>query len=159
MNSPASAPPLDGATLNAIATGFADAFNREDLDAVMAHFTDDAVYHTFDGRSPRGRDAVRAEFAPQFARRFGRLFFAQELAFVDAAAQTVVMTWTCEHHPDPGQGARNRVLPALLDVLFGTRVRGWQGLDVLRFRGTLICEKRTYARAPLPLLRAAGAPA
>ena len=158
MNAPdSSTPPLDSATLGAIAREFAAAFNQEDLDAVMAHFTDDAVYHTFDGGSPRGRAAVRAEFAPQFARRYGRLHFAQECEFIDVSAQTVVMTWTCEHHPEPGTGFANRVLPAFLDIAFKRQVRGWQGLDILRFRGRLICEKRTYARAPLPLLRPAGA--
>ena len=54
--------------LRAIAAGF----DRHDLDAIMAHFADDAVFETPRGTEPWGRrvvgkDAVRAAFGDRFA--------------------------------------------------------------------------------------------
>jgi ketosteroid isomerase-like protein len=56
------------AMLQAIATGF----DTHDLDAIMAHFTDDAVFESPRGPDPWGtrfvgRDAVREAFAGRFA--------------------------------------------------------------------------------------------
>ena len=50
----------------------ADAFNRHDLDAIMAFFADDAVFETPRGPEPYGRrfvgaDEVREGFAARFA--------------------------------------------------------------------------------------------
>ncbi len=45
---------------------FTDAFNREDLDAVMAYFADDGFYDAFHGTRHPGKDAIRAAFVPQF---------------------------------------------------------------------------------------------
>jgi ketosteroid isomerase-like protein len=50
----------------------AAAFDRHDLDAIMAHFADDAVFETPRGPEPWGRRvtghaAVRAAFADRFA--------------------------------------------------------------------------------------------
>src|SRR3972149_8385347 len=50
----------------------AAAFARHDLDAIMAHFTDGAVFETPRGTEPRGRrmvgtEAERAAFADRFA--------------------------------------------------------------------------------------------
>ena len=51
---------------------FCEAFNRRDLDAVMAHMTDDCVFDTSagperEGRRYRGQDEVRRGFAEVFA--------------------------------------------------------------------------------------------
>ncbi len=50
----------------------ASAFDRHDLDAIMAHFTDEAVFETPRGPDPWGRrvagkEGVRAAFADRFA--------------------------------------------------------------------------------------------
>lgn len=55
-------------TLQAIADGF----NRHDLDAIMAHFADDAVYESPRGPNPwggryEGKAAVREGFAARFS--------------------------------------------------------------------------------------------
>jgi taurine dehydrogenase small subunit len=56
----------------AMLRAIADAFDRHDLDAIMAHFTDDAVFETPRGGEPWGRrvsgaEAVRNAFADRFA--------------------------------------------------------------------------------------------
>ena len=51
---------------------FCDAFNRHDLDDLMAHMTEDCIFDASAGREQQGtryvgRDAVRAGFADVFA--------------------------------------------------------------------------------------------
>ena len=60
------------AELEDLVVRFTDAFNREDLDAVMAFFADDAVYDEFDGQRRVGKAAIRAAFEPQFRGDFGK---------------------------------------------------------------------------------------
>jgi ketosteroid isomerase-like protein len=114
---------------------FTDAFNRNDLDGVMAWFTDDIVYEQFDGQVAEGRAAVREAFAPQFAGAFGRMRFDEEDCFVDAEARRALISWTCS-----------------LDD--GTKARGWQGLDILHFADDgRISRKLTYGKARKLVLR------
>jgi ketosteroid isomerase-like protein len=52
-------------------TGFLEAFNRHDLDAIMAYFHDDCVFYMPRGRAPRGdcyvgKQEVRAGLATRF---------------------------------------------------------------------------------------------
>jgi ketosteroid isomerase-like protein len=65
----------------------AAAFDRHDLDAIMAHFTDDAVFETPRGpdawgRRAIGREAVRAAFADRFA-SIPDVRYQQDVHFVD----------------------------------------------------------------------------
>lgn len=51
--------------------GFLEAFNRHDLDAIMAYFADDCVFYMPRGSSPRGdryvgKDEVRAGLSKRF---------------------------------------------------------------------------------------------
>lgn len=110
---------------------FTDGFNRDDLDAVMAFFADDAVYDEFDGRRHTGRDAIRAAFEPQFRGDFGRIRFHEEDLFVDPAAGRALIAWTCTLESDG-------------------KTRAWRGLDVLHVRDGKIVVKETYAKAERP---------
>lgn len=114
---------------------FTQAFNREDLDAVMGYFADDAVYDEFNGTRSVGKDAIRKAFAPQFAGAYGRIRFHEEDLFVDAESGKAMVRWTCTLENDE-------------------RFGGWRGLDLLHFRGERLIEKHTYAKAELPALRA-----
>lgn len=145
---------MDRHGLEELVTRFCDAFNRDDLDAVMGYFAEDAVYETFDGVRSQGKAAIRAVFAPQFRGDFGRIRFLTEDMVVDEAAGKAVLRWRCQH-----EIAQVRGLPgitglrqALYRGLYG-RSFGWYGLDVLHFSDGLLREKRTYAQAKLPLVR------
>ncbi|WP_275902288.1 YybH family protein [Myxococcus vastator] len=70
---------------------FTDAFNRDDLDAVMAYFTPDALYETYDGKQCRGLAQVREAFEAQFRGDFGRIRFLTEDMVVDAPAGKVAL--------------------------------------------------------------------
>ena len=75
---------------------FADAFNRHDLDALMAMMTDDCVFQAsagphIDGQRSEGQQSVRAAFAAVFA-TFPDAHWANPTHFV--AADRGVSEWT-----------------------------------------------------------------
>jgi ketosteroid isomerase-like protein len=116
-----------------LAIRFTEAFNRDDLDCVMAFFADDAIYDEFNGTVNRGKAAIRAAFVPQFRGDFGTIRFQMEDLFVDAAAGKALIRWLCTLERD------------------GV-TRGWRGLDILQFENGWLKEKHTYAKAAVPLL-------
>jgi ketosteroid isomerase-like protein len=110
--------------LRANATGF----DRHDLDAIMAHFTDDAIFETPRGPEPHGRravgaEAVRAAFADRFA------------GIPDVRYQQD------EHFVDGDRGASEWTLS-------GTTVDGdrleLRGCDLWTFRDGKIAKKDSY---------------
>jgi uncharacterized protein (TIGR02246 family) len=90
-----SDPTLSRAELAALVVAFTDAFNREDLDAVMAFMTEDAVYDQFNGVRAEGKAAIREAFVPQFRGDYGTMRFVTEDCFVDAAAGKAMIRWVC----------------------------------------------------------------
>jgi ketosteroid isomerase-like protein len=127
---------------------FTDAFNRDDLDAVMGYFHPEAVYETYDGVRCQGLEAIRAAFAPQFRGDFGRIRFLTEDLVVDAPAGKVVIRWRCQHDLRDAGPLKAR----MYRLLYG-RDFGWYGLDVLHWQDGKLREKRTYAQAGLPKVR------
>lgn len=126
---------LDRAALEKLTLDFTQAFNDEDIDAMMSHFTGDAVYDQFDGEPARGLDAIRAVFEPQFSGAFGSMRFVQEDIFVDADNRKSMISWLCTLETKRG--------PA-----------GWRGLDILHFDSEgRISAKLTYAKCKAPLLQ------
>jgi ketosteroid isomerase-like protein len=126
---------MDRATLAALVVRFTEAFNANDLEAVMAFMAEHAVYEEFTGAINRGTAAIRAAFVPQFRGDFGTMRFEAEDLFVDAGAGKALIRWVCRL--ETGRG------PA-----------GWRGLDILHFEGGLVTQKLTYAKAKVPLLTA-----
>ena len=112
---------------------FTEAFNRDDLDAVMSFMAEDAIYDEFNGRQSRGRQAIREAFVPQFRGDFGRIRFQTEDLFVDPESGKALIRWLCTLESDGRSSA-------------------WRGLDILRFEEGLLAEKHTYAKAKVPLM-------
>jgi ketosteroid isomerase-like protein len=113
---------------------FMDAFNRNDLDAVMSFFADNAVYDEFNGTRNEGKKAIRTAFEPQFTGAFGKMKFVDEDLFVDADTGKVMASWLCT-----------------LEVK--GRPTSWRGLDLLHFQGDKLVRKLTYAKAKVPLFQ------
>jgi uncharacterized protein (TIGR02246 family) len=128
----------DHAALEALVIRFTDAFNRDDLDGVMALMAEDAIYDEFTGTLNRGKAAIRAAFVPQFRGDYGKLRFHTEDLFVDAVAGKALIRWVCT-----------------LDTKRGPA--GWRGLDILHVKNGLVTEKHTYAKTKVPLLTETGA--
>jgi ketosteroid isomerase-like protein len=125
---------LTRAQLEDLVIRFTEAFNRDDLDGVMAFMADDALYDEFNGKINRGKAAIRAAFVPQFRGDYGVLRFHTEDLFVDTESGKALIRWLCtlERHG---------------------RRRGWRGLDILHFENGRLKEKLTYAKAEVPLLK------
>ena len=122
---------MNDAELHDLVIRFTDAFNRDDLDAVMGFLSDDAIYDEFNGTRSTGRAAIREAFVPQFRGDFGRIRFLTEDLFVDAAAGKALIRWVCSLEKDGKKLA-------------------WRGLDILHVRDGRITEKHTYAKADTP---------
>ena len=121
--------------LERLVPGVTEAFNRDDLDAVMGYFAEDGVYDEFNGTRSVGKRAIRKAFEPQFAGAFGRMRFHTEDMFVDAACGKALIRWTLTLEEPDRQGA-------------------WRGLDILHFREDgALAEKHTYCKARVPLIR------
>jgi ketosteroid isomerase-like protein len=116
---------------------FTDAFNRNDLDAVMSFFSDDALYDEFNGTRSRGLAAIRDAFAPQFRGEFGRIQFHVEDVFADADSGKAVVRWRCE-------------------LTGGLTEGSWRGLDILHVDAGRITHKLTYAKADAPRIERRG---
>jgi ketosteroid isomerase-like protein len=112
---------------------FTDAFNRDDLDGVMALMAEHATYEEFTGAVSHGKSAIRAAFEPQFRGDFGKMRFETEDLFVDPAAAKALIRWVCRLETRRGPAA-------------------WRGLDILHFEDGLVKRKLTYAKAKVPQL-------
>lgn len=132
---------------------FTDAFNRNDLDAVMAAFADEAEYLPGDGKIHRGRAAIRAAFEPQFRGAFGAMRFDPEDRLIDEHARKAALRWICRHDLSGAHGKRaSPWLRLAIGLRHGTRV-GWHGLDVFHFDAAgKIIGKYTYANYDRPKL-------
>ena len=148
--------PAAHASIAALLDGFTAAFNRNDLDAVMAAFADDAEYLPGDGRVHRGRAAIRAAFEPQFYGAFGAMRFDLVDRLVDEPARKATLRWICRHDLGGAHGRRvSPVLRWLVRARHGTRV-GWHGVDVFHFDAAgKITGKYTYAGYTRPRLERA----
>lgn len=118
--------------LNDVTLAFLDAFNRNDLDAVMGYFAEDAVYEELHGRVNRGRDAIRKAFEGQFSGKFGQIQFLEDDTFIDAEAGKVMSSWD-------------------LHLVLDGEPRVLRGLDLLQFAGDKLVRKQTFCKAKAPL--------
>ncbi|HEY8491223.1 MAG TPA: nuclear transport factor 2 family protein [Dehalococcoidia bacterium] len=109
---------------------FNEAFNRHDVDAVMAAMTDDCVFENTvpppDGRRFQGQAAVRAVWAEFFAHNPDAAFETEELF---AAGDRCVVRWRYRWAPDqPGRPGHVR------------------GVDLFRVRDGKVAEKLSYVK-------------
>lgn len=119
---------MDHNTLSIISQ-FNDAFNRHDLDAVMALMTEDCVFeNTFprpDGARCEGQAQVRAAFAEFFAGSPHASFAWEEIA---ACEELAVVRWLYRWLDANGTPGHVR------------------GVDIMRVRGGQVAEKLSYVK-------------
>jgi ketosteroid isomerase-like protein len=124
----------EGARRVEMLRAIAAAFDRHELDAIMTHFADDAVFETPRGpdawgRRAVGREEVRAAFADRFA-GIPDVRYQQDDHFVDG--DRGASEWT----------------------LSGTTVDGeWleiRGCDLWTFRGGEVIKKDSYWKIRIP---------
>ncbi len=112
----------------AVVDRFNDAFNRHDVDAIMALMTDDCVFDSTrpppDGERHEGQAAVRGYWAAFFARSPAARFEAEE---VFACGDRCVVRWVYHW---VREGAPGHV----------------RGVDVFRVRAGKVAEKLSYVK-------------
>ena len=110
---------------------FTACFNTDDLDKLMTHFSEDAVYEEVNGPVNSGKAAIRKAFEPLFSGAFGPVRFNGRDLFVDVAANKVMASWDCH-------------------LLMEGKPKVLEGLDLYEFRGDKIIRKLAYCKARQP---------
>jgi steroid delta-isomerase-like uncharacterized protein len=117
------------ATAVALIEQFNDAFNDQDLEAVMALMTDDCLFENTtpppDGAQYQGKAAVRAAFEAFFQSSPQAHFDIEEIF---AAGDRCVVRWIYHWQSQDGQPGHVR------------------GVDLFRLRDGKIVEKRSYVK-------------
>lgn len=145
--------------LEQIIDAFVDAFNEPtpDLDRVMSFFAEDARY--LPGKKPelQGLAAIRAEFAPQFAGRFGAMTFDVYDRVFDEVERRATIRWACKLDLTGDHGRRATPLMRwFARARYGGRLQ-WHGLDVFHFDTEgLITGKFTYGTFRVPVFERLG---
>lgn len=135
--------------LEALVQRYADAWNRHDVDAILALHTEDAIFenHTSGGLAV-GKAEIRALLGSVFE-TFADLRFATRRAYFGDDVAVVEWTATATHsRPIPWGG---RAFPASGKTL------SWDGMDVLPVKGGLVARKDVYADS-ISYLRQVGVP-
>lgn len=134
--------------LEATIRRYTDAWNRHDVDAILALHTDDAVFenHTSGGVAV-GKAAIRELIEGVFA-TFPDLRFATRRAYYHD--RLAVLEWTASAtHANP-------IARGALTFPPSGKALSWDGMDLLPLRDGLIARKDVYADS-LSFLRQIGA--
>jgi ketosteroid isomerase-like protein len=112
------------------------AWDKHDLDGVMALFHEDILFENFTGGKARGKENLRKAWAPWFANHGGFRFIEEE-TFIDEDEQKVLYRWEL-HWPSFEKGYEGK-----------PEVR--RGVDVIHFRDGKIINKLTYSKTSLEI--------
>ena len=135
--------------VQAIIERYADAWNRHDVDAILALHTEDAVFenHTSGGLAV-GKAELRKLLEGVFT-TFPDLCFATRRAYFGEDVAVVEWTATATHATPITRGGQ--VFPASGKTL------SWNGTDVLPMHNGLVARKDVYADS-ISFLRQIGVP-
>jgi ketosteroid isomerase-like protein len=122
-------------TPRAVITAHDAGWNSQDLDAIMATYSDDIVFenHTAGEQPVVGADAVRAHLAGIFSRWPDMRFTGRRLYVSDAFC---VSEWTASATAPDGRRLE------------------WDGVDVFPFRDGRIARKDVYSTSHIPRVSA-----
>jgi ketosteroid isomerase-like protein len=119
--------------LLALTNKFVDAFNRMNLNDVVATFAEHGIYEDSTGGRHVGHDAIRAAFEPLVGGSRGKIHFEGEDTFVETENGKVLTSWR-------------------LSIDDGTRISTIRGVDVLQFDGEKLIKKQAYMKVDKPHL-------
>ena len=111
------------------------AWERYDLEGVLALMHDDVVFDNWTGGRAEGKEALRKAWQPWFAG--GGFRFIDEDLFVDEADQKVLFRWRLEW-PCREKG-------------FKGKPEQRRGVDVMHFKDGKIIQKLTYSKTTIEI--------
>lgn len=112
------------------------AWDRHDLDAVMALFHEEIVFENWTGARIVGKESLRDAWQEWFENH-GGFRFTEEDTFIDEAEQKVLYRWRLEW-PSFEKG-------------FEGQPEQRRGVDVIHFKDGKIIKKLTYSKTTLQL--------
>ena len=112
------------------------AWDRHDLEGVMALFHEDVVFENWTGARVKGKESLRKAWAPWFARH-GNFRFVEEETFIDEKAQKVLYRWSLEW-PSLERG-------------YEGKPEKRRGVDVIHFKDGKIIDKLTYSKTTVEI--------
>ena len=118
------------AELNDLTDRFVDAFNRQNMEDVMAFFAETAQYRDAYGDTHTGVAEIRSAFEPVLTGKIGKILFEADDRFIDAEAGKVMDSWTLRMFRGEGADKEKSLI----------------GLDLLHFDGDKLVRKITYKR-------------
>jgi ketosteroid isomerase-like protein len=113
-----------------------EAWNRHDLEGVLALFDNDVLFDHWTGQQVRGKALLRRLWAPWFACH-GDFRFVEVETLFDEAQQKAVYAWRLEW---PSQ-----------EAAYAGRAECRSGVDVLHFRNGRITQKLSYSKTTLTI--------
>ena len=116
-----------------LTNNFVDAFNRMNLDDVVAFFASDGVYEDSTGGRHVGHEAIRTAFEPLVGGSRGKIRFDGEDVFVEAETGKVLASWRLNLDKDGN-----------VSVI--------RGIDILEFKGDKLKRKGAYMKVDKPHL-------
>ena len=119
--------------LVALTNEFVDAFNRMNLDDVVAFFAEDGIYEDSTGGRHVGHEAIRNAFEPLVGGSRGKIRFDGEDVFVETESGKVLASWRLNLDKDG-------------------EVSVIRGIDVLEFEENKLKKKMAYMKVDKPHL-------
>ena len=112
------------------------AWDKHDLEGVMALFHEEVVFDNWTGGKIRGKEALRKAWNPWFANH-GNFRFVEEETFIDEKEQKVLYRWSLEW---PSFESGNEGKPEKR-----------RGVDVIHFEDGKIINKFTYSKTTIEI--------
>ena len=119
--------------LVALTNEFVEAFNRMNLDDVVAFFAEDGIYEDSTGGRHVGHEAIRNAFEPLVDGSRGKIRFDGEDVFVETESGKVLASWRLNLDKDG-------------------EVSVIRGIDVLEFEENKLKKKMAYMKVDKPHL-------
>ena len=112
------------------------AWDKHDLEGVMALFHEDVVFENWTGGKVRGKEALRKAWEPWFSNH-GNFRFMEEETFIDEKEQKILYRWVLEW-PSFETGSKGKPEKR-------------RGVDVIHFKNGKIVKKLTYSKTTIEI--------
>lgn len=114
----------------------ARAWDRQDLEGVLALYHEDIYFENWTGARVQGKEALRQAWTPWFSSG-ERFIFRNDDMIIDEDQQKLTVTWELEW-PSPEKG-------------YAGRPEKRRGLDILHFQEGKIIKKITYCKTTVEI--------